>query len=129
MENEPQTPPQAESTSERPSKDDRTWALFAHLSALSGLIIPFGSILGPLIVWLVKKEEMPFVNDQGKEAINFNITVALAGIVSAVLTLILIGFLLLLALFIYWIVMTIIAGIKANEGEAYRYPITLRLLT
>ena len=126
METSQDTPP---STGDRPAKDDRTWGMFTHLSALAGLVIPFGSILGPLIVWLVKKEEMPFVNDQGKEALNFNITVALAGIVSAVLTLILIGFLLLLAVFIYWIVMTIIAGMKANEGEAYRYPITLRLIT
>ncbi len=129
METEQQASPPTEPTGGLPAKDDRTWALFAHLSSLSGLIIPFGNILGPLVVWLVKKEEMPFVDDQGKEALNFNITVALAGILSALLTLVLIGFLMLIVVFIYWIVMAIIAGIKANEGEAYRYPITLRLIS
>lgn len=112
-----------------PGKDERTWGMFCHLSSLAGLVVPFGSIIGPLIVWLVKKDEMPFVADQGKESLNFQITVALAAIVSMILMLVLIGFLAMFAVFIYWLVMTIIAAIKANEGVAYRYPITLRLIT
>lgn len=108
--------------------EQRQWGLFAHLSALAGLIIPLGNVLGPLIVWQVKKAEMPFIDDQGKEALNFNITVAIAGLICALLTMVLIGFLLLPILGIVWIVFTIIAGIKSNEGVAYRYPFALRLI-
>jgi uncharacterized Tic20 family protein len=112
-----------------PSAEERQWAMFAHLAALSGLIIPFGSIIGPLVIWLIKKDTMPFVNDQGKEALNFNITVAIAAIVCWLLMLVLIGFLLLPALVILWLVFVIIGTIKANEGSAYRYPFTLRLVS
>jgi uncharacterized protein len=109
-------------------QEEKTWGMLAHLTSLSGLIIPFGSLLGPLVVWLVKKDTMPFVADQGKEALNFNITVAIAGIVSAVLTLVLIGFLLLAVVVVGWLVLTILATIEANKGVAYRYPFTLRLI-
>lgn len=111
-----------------PSADERQWAMFAHLSALIGLIIPFGSIIGPLVIWLIKKDTMPFVNDQGKEALNFNITVAIAAIVGWILCFILIGFLVLAVVFVAWLVLTIIGTIKANEGTTYRYPFTLRLV-
>ncbi|KAF1705550.1 DUF4870 domain-containing protein [Pseudoxanthomonas suwonensis] len=110
------------------SPEERQWALFAHLSTFIGLIIPFGTLLGPLVVWLIKKDTMPFVNDQGKEALNFNITVLIAIVVSGLLTIILIGFLLLFAVGLAWLVLSIIAAIKANEGVAYRYPFTLRLV-
>jgi uncharacterized Tic20 family protein len=111
-----------------PSAEERQWALFAHLSALLGLVIPFGSIFGPLVIWLIKKDTMPFVNDQGKEALNFNITVAIAAIVCWVLFFVLIGMLLLPALVIFWVVFVIIATIKANEGTVFRYPFALRLV-
>ena len=123
------TPPMPPATpAGSPSAEERQWGLFAHLSALVGFIIPFGSILGPLIIWQIKKAEMPFVDDQGKEALNFQITVFLAVIVSAILTVVLIGFLLLLVVGLGALVFTIIGGIKANEGVAYRYPFTLRLI-
>ena len=120
----PSEPPMAGA----PSAEERQWAMFAHLSALIGLIIPFGSIVGPLVIWLIKKDTMPFVNDQGKEALNFNITVAIAAIVGWILCFILIGFLVLAVLAIAWLVFVIIATIKANEGTTYRYPFTLRLI-
>src|SRR5690606_5594942 len=115
----------------------RQWAMFAHLSALTGLFTGgLGCILGPLIIWLVQKDSMPFVDDQAKEALNFNITVGIVTlilmVVGTVLLVILIGFLFYLAAFavgIYWLVMTIIATIKSNEGVAYRYPMTLRLVS
>lgn len=119
-------PPPAPSGS--PSAEERQWGLFAHLSALIGLVIPFGSIVGPLIVWQMKKAEMPFVDDQGKEALNFQITVFLALVVCIVLSFVLIGLLLLPIVGLAALVFTIIAGIKANEGVAYRYPFTLRLI-
>lgn len=111
-----------------PSAEERQWAMFTHLSALAGVVIPFGSIIGPLVMWLIKKDTMPFVNDQGKEALNFNITVAIAAIVCWILVFVLIGFLLLPALVILWLVFVIIGTMKANEGITYRYPFSLRLV-
>lgn len=110
------------------TQDERTWAMLAHLSAFAFFICPFGNVIGPLIVWLVKRDQLPLVADQGKEALNFNITFALAAIVCGVLVFILVGIVLFVALFIFWLAMTIIAGIKAGEGIRYRYPVTLRLI-
>ena len=104
------------------------WAMLCHLSALSTVIIPFGSLLGPLIVWQLKKNEFPIVDDQGKEALNFQITTLIAMIVSLILVFIAIGIVLLIAVGIASLVFTIIAAIKANNGETYRYPFCLRLI-
>lgn len=111
-----------------PSAEERQWALFAHLSALVGYIIPFGSIIGPLVIWQIKKNEMPFVDDQGKEALNFQITVAIIAIICLVLVLILIGILLLWALALANLVFIIIAALAANNGQAYRYPFAFRFI-
>ena len=111
-----------------PTAEDKQWGLFAHLSSLSGLIIPFGNIIGPLIIWQVKKDTLPFAADQGKEALNFNITIAIAAIICGLLTLVLIGFLLLPLVGLAWLIFTIIGAMKANNGEAYRYPFALRLI-
>lgn len=105
------------------------WGMLAHLSAFAGLVVPFiGQVLGPLVIWLIKRETMPFVNDQGKEALNFQITITIAFAVAAVLVFAVIGLLLLPLIAIADIIMTIIAAVKANEGVAYRYPITLRFI-
>ena len=111
-----------------PSNQERTLGLLSHLSSLSGFIIPFGNILGPLLMYLLKREESEFAADQAREALNFNITMTLAMIVSMVLMIVLIGFLLLPVLGIAWLVLTIMAAVKANEGEWYQYPFTLRLV-
>ena len=110
------------------NKDERTWGMLCHLLALSGFIIPFGSIIGPLIIWLIKKDEMNFVDDQGKESINFQLTMLIAFIISAILMLVVIGFLLMVILAIFDVVVIIIASIKANDGIRYRYPYTIRFL-
>ncbi|HEX9780225.1 MAG TPA: DUF4870 domain-containing protein [bacterium] len=111
-----------------PNQQARTWGLFCHLSALAGFLIPLGNILGPLIVWLVKRQELPFVNDQGKEALNFQITVTLAMLGCLALTLVVIGVLLLPVVGILALVLTVVAAVKANGGLAYRYPVNLRLI-
>jgi hypothetical protein len=111
-----------------PSADAKQWAMFAHLAGLAGYVIPFGSILGPLIIWQIKKNEFPFVDDQGKEALNFQITVAIAAVVCFVLMFVLIGLLLLPVLLIGDLVFIILAAIAANNGQAYRYPISIRLV-
>lgn len=111
------------------SKEERTWAMACHLSALSGFFTGgLGAIIAPLVIWLVKKEDMPFVDEQGKEALNFQITMLIASIISAILLIVVIGFLLLFAVVIFDLVMVIIAAMKANDGEHFRYPFTLRLI-
>lgn len=110
------------------SKDERNWAMACHLSALSVIISGFGMIVGPLVVWLIKKDEMPFVDEQGKEALNFQITMLIAMIVSGVLTLVLIGFLLLAIVCLFDLIMVILAAIRTADGEHFRYPLTLRLI-
>ncbi len=110
------------------SKDARLFGMLCHLLALSGFVVPFGSIIGPLVMWLIKREEFPFVDDQGKEALNFGISVLIYAIVAGILTVIIIGIPLLIAIFVFWVVMVIIAAMKANAGIAYRYPLTLRLI-
>jgi uncharacterized Tic20 family protein len=111
-----------------PVQDERTWGMLAHLAAFAGLLVPLGSLLGPLVVWLIRRDRSEFVADQGKEALNFNITVLLAGLVCGLLVFVFIGILLGVALFIYWLSMTIVAGIKAAEGIRYRHAFTLRLV-
>jgi len=110
------------------SPESRQWGMFAHLAALAGFIIPFGNLIGPLIIWQMKKDEMPFVADQGKESLNFQITVTIAAIVCFVLMVVLIGALLLPLVGLAALVFVVIAAVKANQGEAYRYPVTLRLI-
>src|SRR3954468_3616886 len=110
------------------SQEDRNWGLIAHLSALSGLIIPLGSVLGPLIVYLVKKDQSAFGADCAKEALNFNLTVVIAAIVCAILWLVFVGILLSVVLFFAWVVLTIVAAVRASEGTSYRYPATIRFV-
>ena len=106
----------------------RTWAMICHLSAFVGIIIPFGSIIAPLVIWLIKRKESPFVDDQGKEALNFQLSVLVYAIISGLLIYIFIGYLLLLALIIFNYVMVIMAAIKANQGEMFRYPLCIRFI-
>ena len=115
-------------TQETPDKDERMWGMLCHLIAFSGFIVPFGSLIGPLIIWLVKKDEMPFVDDQGKESLNFQLTMFIAVIVSIILMFVFIGFLLLGVIIIFQIVVVIIASIKASDGVRYRYPFAIRLI-
>jgi hypothetical protein len=111
-----------------PLKEERNWALAAHLTTFSSYVgIP--GFIGPLVIWLVKKDEMPFANDQSKESLNFQISLLIYAIISAILVFVLIGFVMLIGLAIFQVVFTIIAAIKASEGERYRYPLTLRLIT
>lgn len=111
------------------NKEEQNWAMFCHLAALSGFIIPLGNILGPLILWLIKKDTMPLVDQHGKEALNFQITVLFAFIISAVLTVVLIGFLLMFVVGIGALVLTIMAAVKVSNGQLdYRYPFAVRLI-
>ena len=118
-----------------PGAEERQWAMFGHLSSLTGVLTGgIGNIVGPLVIWAIKKDTMPFVADQAKEALNFNITLLIAGIALAILTFATFGLGAIIAgpvglvLAVAWLVFTVIAGLKANEGVAYRYPFALRLV-
>ena len=121
------------------SAEERQWAMFAHLSALAGGLLTsaiggWGFFIGPLVIWLMKKDTMPFVADQAKEALNFNITVSGIFVILLILSLLTlgIGFLvtapIMLIIGIAALVFILIAAMKANQGIAYRYPLTLRLV-
>lgn len=105
-----------------PNADARTFGMLCHLTGI------FFGFLGPLIIWLVKRDEHPFVDDQGKEALNFQLTVLIAALVSAVLVIVLIGFVLLPVVGIGALVLAIIATVEANKGARYRYPVNIRFL-
>jgi uncharacterized Tic20 family protein len=102
--------------------------MFCHLSALAGFIIPFGNIIGPLILWQMKKAESAFIDDQGKEALNFQITIGIAALICFALLLVIIGAFLLPVVGLVALIFTIIGAIKANEGVTYRYPFAIRLV-
>ena len=95
-----------------------TWEVLCHVAAVAGYVIPFGNIIGPLVVWLLKRSEVPAVEAHGKEALNFQISVTIYAIVC----------ILLIGLGIAALVLVIIASIKASSGELYRYPLTIRFI-
>ncbi|MDF0733346.1 DUF4870 domain-containing protein [Pseudomonas entomophila] len=107
---------------EVPSAEARQWAMFCHFSALLGLVVPLGHLLGPVVMWVWKREVDPFVDAHGKEALNFQINVTLAGFVCFLLMVLVIGFVLLAVLAVAVLILIILAGVRANEGKAYRYP-------
>ena len=111
-------------------KDARMWAMFCHLAGLGGYVMPgVGNIVGPLILWQIKKDEYLFVDQQGKEAVNFQISMTLYAVISAALTPVFcIGFFPLAAVCIVYLVFLLIAAVKANNGQAYRYPLTIRFI-
>lgn len=103
-------------------------SMLCHLSALAMFVIPFGSILGPLIVWLVKKDQYPEVDRQGKDAINFHLSMLIYTLVAVFLILILVGIMLLVVIGIFTLIMIIIASIKSNNGERFEYPLSIKFI-
>ena len=102
--------------------------MLCHLISFSGYLIPFGNIFGPLLLWLLKREEWPQVDDQGKESLNFQITWTIFFLISIVLCFVAVGLLILPVLMIAELILVIVATIKASEGERYRYPLTIRFI-
>ena len=120
------TPPPAPGGALDP--ETRNWGMAAHLAALAGFVIPFGNIIGPLVVFLMKKGQNAFIEGEAKESLNFQITVSILAIPCIILVFLLIGIPLLLALGIGSLVFIILAAIKANEGTPYKYPVNFRLV-
>ncbi|MGV8921868.1 MAG: DUF4870 domain-containing protein [Thermomonas sp.] len=122
-----------------PGPEERQWAMFAHLSALAGGLLTsafggWGFFIGPLVIWLMKKDTMPFVADQAKESLNFNITVSAIFVILLLLTIFTLGLGALLTVPVALVVgigalvLIVMASMKANEGVAYRYPFTIRMI-
>lgn len=121
-----QTPPEPETTSpsqaQEVSQNAKNMALLCHLLGF------FTCFIGPLIVWLIKKDDDPFIDQQGKEALNFQITVTIACIVGSLLSVICIGFFILAAVGLADIIFVIMACVASSKGQAYRYPVSIRLI-
>ena len=106
----------------------RNSAAAAHLSTFAGLVVPFGSVIGPLAVWLTRRDRDPFIDQAGREALNFGITIAIYGAVLLVAALMLVGIPLLVVGVVAWVVLASLAAVKASQGQPYRYPLTMRLV-
>lgn len=113
---------------DRPSAESRNWGMIAHLSAFV-MLLGIPAPLGPLVVWLIKKDQDPFVAANGREALNFNISFFIYGLVSALLILVVIGIFLSILVGIAWFVLVILGAVKASSGETYRYPLTIPFVT
>ena len=109
-------------------KEQRMWAMFCHLSALAGLLFPFGSVIGPLIVWLVKKEEMPLVAEHGRKSLNFQLTMMIAYIVCFMLMFVVVGVILLPLVALFSLIMVVVSAIKANDGKEVNYPMAIEFI-
>lgn len=123
-----QPPP---STSVTPSSTSvRTWCMLAHATALVGFLVPVaGHIVGPLIVWLAKRQDSAEIDAHGKESMNFQISMLIWNVIAGILCLVLIGIPILILLHILNIIFVIVASIQASEGKLYRYPLAVRLIS
>src|SRR3954466_14157353 len=107
----------------------RTWCAFCHASALLGVIFHFpGHLLGPLIVWLAKRDDSPEIDAPGKEAVKLQLSLLIYNIVAAVFCIVLVGFAFLAILWVLNAIFVIIAAINASDGKFYRYPMTIRFI-
>jgi uncharacterized protein len=115
-------------TTESVDEEIRTTAVVAHLSTFAGLVVPFGSVIGPLAVWLTRRDRDSFIDQAGREALNFGISIAIYGSVLVVAALMLVGIPLLMVGVIAWVVLASLAAVKASQGQTYRYPLTIRFV-
>ena len=108
---------------------ERNWAVFCHLGGFAGLVVPgVGQVLGPLVLWLVRRDQSAYVDHHGREAVNFQISMTLYALVAAALIWVLIGLVLIFVVLGVQFVFMVLASVAASQGEFYRYPLTLRLI-
>jgi uncharacterized Tic20 family protein len=112
------------------NKDARMWGMLCHLAGLAGFIVPIivSGIIAPLVIWLIKREDDPFIDENGKEAVNFQITMSIFSLICIPFVFIFIGIFLLIGVGIFNLICVIIAAIKTNNGEHYRYPFAFRFI-
>ncbi len=107
-----------------------TWAVLCHLSAFAMIVLPtMGHVIGPLVVWLMKRHDHPFIDDHGKESVNFQISITIYTVLVLPLLCVVIGIPLLVAIWLANIVLIIMAAVRASNGGAFRYPLTIRLIS
>ncbi len=124
-----ETPTETPAVQSAEEKQANTWGMLCHLTALVGFIgIPFGHIIGPLVVWLLKRHDYPLVDEEGKESLNFQISMTIYGLLAAILIFLIIGIFLLIGLAIADVILIIIASIKTSNREKFRYPLTIKFL-
>jgi uncharacterized Tic20 family protein len=124
-----QPPPPRPLTTPSVSSDTRTWCVLCHASALLGLFFHFlGHLLGPLIVWLVKRGDSPEIDAHGKESLNFQLSMLIYDAIAVILCFVLIGIPILILLWVLNTIFVIVASIQASDGKLYRYPLALRLI-
>jgi uncharacterized Tic20 family protein len=132
MDQSPPPPPPLPSSpapSASTSSDVRLWCVLSHASALLGLFLHFlGHLLGPLVVWLIKRGDSPEIDAHGKESLNFQISMLIYDAIAAILCLVLIGIPILIVLWILNTIFVIIASVQASEGKLYRYPLAIRFI-
>ncbi len=110
------------------TKEEKQWALASHLSAFAGFVFPFGNIIAPLLIYLLKKDEMPFVQKHAKESLNFQISMTIYFIIGFILMLLIVGIAIVAVLTVAEIVLIIVAALKANDGLDFKYPFTIRFI-
>ena len=108
--------------------DERNWAMFCHLASFSGVIIPFGNVIGPLILWSMKKDSSALVDREGKKSLNFQISMSIYLFISAILIIVGIGILLLAGLALLNLIFVILAIVKTLNGEDYQYPLSINFI-
>ena len=127
--NEPLTPEEREKEKSATSKrTETTLAMWCHLGTFGGILVPFANFLVPLIIWLMKKNEYPLVDDQGKESINFQVSLAVYSLISFLLVFVIVGIILLVVVMLFAVIQVIKASISASGGNKYRYPLCIRVL-
>ena len=124
-----QPPPPPPLTTPASSSDVRTWCILCHASALLGLFFHFlGHLLGPLIVWLAKRDDSPEIDAHGKESLNFQLSMLIYDAIAVILCFVLIGIPILILLWVLNTIFVIVASIQASDGKLYRYPMAIRLI-
>ena len=108
--------------------DERNWAVIAHASTFAGMLVPGGNVLGPLVVWILKKDQMPEVGQHAKDALNFHLCLTIYLAVAAFLSVFLIGVPIMIGLGIMGLVVSILATVKASSGQRYKYPLTFPII-
>lgn len=114
----------------KPAKSECMWAMGCHLAGLCGLIIPsmIGGTLATMGLWLIKRDRSSFINEQGKEALNFQLSLLVYLFACIVLTFFVAGIFLLLPLVFFALICVIVAAVKANDGISFRYPLCIRFI-
>lgn len=126
---QPTDQPVEQPPAEAGAKDVHMWGMLCHLSALAAVVLPtLGQIIGPLVIWLIKRNESPFIDQQGKAALNFQISITIYLCIAGLLCLVVIGFVLFPLIVIFDLVMIIKASVKASDGESFQYPLTIKFL-